>query len=99
MPPGGPALAARPAPEPTMRTSIGASLVFFALVGTANAGTIFPQGAIKALTNVSQLQGVVGTGNFDEGPTNGLVPLNVYAAQGLTWRTGPLTSILPGVTN
>jgi hypothetical protein len=82
-----------------MRKAILSGLCFFSLVGTANAGTITAVGAVKALTNVSQMFLVVGNGNFDEGPTSGGVPANVYSAQGLTWQSGPMSSILPGVTN
>ena len=43
-----------------MRTLIGASLVFFSLVGAARAGTLIAEGSVKALTNVTQLEGIVG---------------------------------------
>ena len=82
-----------------MRHVLGASLVFLSLIGTANAGTITAAGAVVALTNVTQMKGILGNGNFDEGPTMGAVPLNVYSAQGLTWQTGVLSTILPGCPN
>jgi hypothetical protein len=82
-----------------MRKAILSGLFFFSLVGTANAGTITTAGAVKALTNVSQLFLVVGNGNFDEGPISGGVPAAIYASQGLTWQSGALSTILPGVAN
>jgi MYXO-CTERM domain-containing protein len=63
---------------------------------SAEAGTITSVGAVKPLTNVSQVAGVIGHGNFDEGPTSGNVPANVYSAQGLTWQQGAMTTVFPG---
>ncbi|WP_050431981.1 thrombospondin type 3 repeat-containing protein [Chondromyces crocatus] len=62
------------------------------------AGTVTPMGNVQALTHIDQMIGIVGRGNFDEGPTSGYVPNDVYAAQGLIWRTGQLNQILPGCT-
>ncbi len=81
-----------------MRTTIAAALTFFSLIGSAQAGTVTAVGAVKALTNITQVLGLVGTAGFDEGPTSGNVPLTQYSAQGLTWASGNLTSILAGVT-
>jgi hypothetical protein len=80
-----------------MKKTIAATLVFFSLVGTAQAGTITAQGAVVALNNVNQLKGVVGTANFDEGPVSGAVPLGQYTPQGMTFKTGTFNTILPGV--
>ncbi len=80
-----------------MRTPIATALVFFSLIGSAQA-SLTAVGAVKALTNINQVLGVVGTASFDEGPTSGNVPLNQYSAQGLTFALGSLSSILPGVT-
>ena len=82
-----------------MRTPIAAALVFLSLIGSAQAGTVTAVGAVTALTDVSQVLGIIGTANFDEGPTSGPVPLNQYSAQGLTWVTGSFQTILPGVTS
>ncbi|MEO5731981.1 MAG: hypothetical protein ABI134_21835, partial [Byssovorax sp.] len=81
-----------------MRTTIAAALVFLSLIGSAQAGTVTSVGSVKALTDINQVLGLVGTASFDEGPTSGQVPLNQYSAQGLTWATGNLSSILAGVT-
>lgn len=78
---------------------IGIAAALASIAGSASAGTITKVGAVKALTNTSQILGSLGAGNFDEGPTSGNVPLGVYSAQGLTWRTGALSTILPGVSN
>ncbi len=81
-----------------MRTTIAAALVFLSLIGSAQAGTVTAVGPVKALTDINQVLGLVGTASFDEGPTSGQVPLNQYSAQGLTWVAGNLPSALPGVT-
>ena len=80
-------------------TAVATFLALSLLSAAAGAGTITATGAVKALTNVTQLHGVVGNGNFDEGPTSGAVPLGVYSAAGLTWQTGTLSTILPGCAN
>ncbi len=82
-----------------MKKTIAAILVFFSLVATAQAGTITAAGAVVALNNVNQMKGVVGTGNFNEGPVNGNVPLGQYTPQGGTFRTGTFASILPGIVS
>lgn len=85
-----------------MRVLVGALLVVCfscSLLGVANAGTLTAAGAVKALDDRAQIRGVVGTANFDEGPTTGLLPTGTYADRGLTWRTGPLRTILPGCVN
>ncbi|MCA9700903.1 MAG: hypothetical protein KC431_25475, partial [Myxococcales bacterium] len=73
------------------------TLALLAGTGTAWAGTITAQGNVTALTNVNELQGIVGTADFNVGPANTSMNLNQYAAQGATWHTGTLSSILPGV--
>ncbi|EYF00107.1 Hypothetical protein CAP_1358 [Chondromyces apiculatus DSM 436] len=73
-----------------------AALPLVAHAGTAHAGAIAATGDAQALTHVSQILGVVGTGNFDEGPTSGTVPANVYAAQGLVWQQGSFSTFFPG---
>lgn len=80
-----------------MKKTIAATLVFFSLIGTAEAGTITAQGAVVALNNVSQLKGIVGTAAYDEGPVSGSVPLGQYTPQGMTFYTGAFNAILPGV--
>jgi hypothetical protein len=65
---------------------------------SAPAGQITAQGSVSALTDVSQLSGIVGSADFNAGPANSQVPLSLYSAQGLTLHTGLLTSILSGVT-
>ena len=81
-----------------MRIPITAALVFFSLLGSAEASTLTAVGAVKALNSTAEVLGVSATGNFDEGPTSGNVPLNVYTPLGMTFVVGPLTAILPGVT-
>jgi MYXO-CTERM domain-containing protein len=80
-----------------MKKAIAATLVFFSLIGTAEAGSITAQGNVLALNNVSQLKGVVGTATFNEGPVSGQIPLGQYTAQGMTFKTGAFNTILPGV--
>jgi hypothetical protein len=75
------------------------SLAVLSLGGAARAGTLTAVGNVQALNNIAQVIGIIGTGNFDEGPTIGSVPLNVYTPQGLTWISGSLSLALPGVTN
>jgi hypothetical protein len=58
----------------------GAAAGLLCAVKTAEAGTITSAGAVVALTNINQMTNVVGHGNFDEGPTSGIVPANVYSA-------------------
>jgi hypothetical protein len=67
------------------------------IASPAAAGLITAQGAVTALTNVSQLGSVLGTATFDTAGT-GTLPLNFYSAQSLTFHTGALSSILSGVT-
>src|SRR3954471_8715011 len=82
-----------------MRKLLVAGLVLFGSIGTAKAGTITAQGAVVALTNVTQMVSPIGTANFAEGPSTGNVPLGTYTPIGMTFHTGPLSQILPGVTN
>ncbi|WP_050431980.1 thrombospondin type 3 repeat-containing protein [Chondromyces crocatus] len=67
-----------------------------ATVSTAWAGTVSAVGSVQALTHIDQMVDVIGKGNFDEGPTSGSVPADVYAAQGLIWQAGSFGTILPG---
>ncbi|PRP93191.1 hypothetical protein ENSA5_44580 [Enhygromyxa salina] len=78
-----------------LRICVLSSAPYFAFTGLAAAGNISSEGAVTALDNVNQLQGIVGTGDFNEGNGGG-VPANVYAGQGMTWQSGQLTVILPG---
>ncbi len=82
-----------------LRTTFGigfATLAYLSTSGLAWAGTITAQGNVSALTNVNQLQGIVGTASYDEGGGGG-VPLGQYTPAGMTFYTGPLVNILPGV--
>jgi MYXO-CTERM domain-containing protein len=72
-----------------------AALASLSITSPAWAGTITAQGNVTALTNVNQLQGIVGTATYDEG--GGSVPLGQYTPMGMTFFTGPLVNILPGV--
>jgi MYXO-CTERM domain-containing protein len=74
-----------------------ALLASLALPGLAFAGTITTQGNVSALTNVNQLQGIVGTATYDEGAANQGVPLGQYTPMGMTFYTGLLVNILAGV--
>ncbi|WP_197041593.1 thrombospondin type 3 repeat-containing protein, partial [Chondromyces apiculatus] len=62
--------------------------------GAAQAGTITSVGAVQALTHKNQIVGAIGSGNFDEGPTTGYVPSDVYASQHLVWQQGDFGGIL-----
>ncbi|MFV8749427.1 MYXO-CTERM sorting domain-containing protein [Nannocystaceae bacterium ST9] len=73
-----------------------AALVYLSTTGLAWAGTITAQGNVTALTNVNQLQGIVGTATYNEA-NNGGVPLGQYTPSGMTFFTGALTNILAGV--
>lgn len=75
---------------------IGVATCFF-FAGTAHAGQLTAQGNVNALTDFNQMGALTGTAAFDEGPVNQDVPLNQYAAQGLTWATGDFAAILPGI--
>src|SRR5262245_1471111 len=81
-----------------MRKAAILSLVFFSVIGSAEAGTITQVGAVNALTNINQMISITGTAGFDEGPMSGGVPVNTYVPLGMQFRTGLLTSILPGVS-
>ncbi|PRQ10059.1 MYXO-CTERM sorting domain-containing protein [Enhygromyxa salina] len=70
-------------------------LAYFACIGLVHAGTLTAQGAVSVIDHTNEMQGVVGTGDFNEGNGGG-VPAAVYAGQGMTWRSGLLTAILPG---
>ncbi|NVB37224.1 MYXO-CTERM sorting domain-containing protein [Pseudenhygromyxa sp. WMMC2535] len=65
--------------------------------GLAHAGTITAQGNVTALDDVNQLQGIVGTADFDSGTSGASMSLTQYTAQGATWHTGALSDILAGV--
>lgn len=75
-------------------------LVVFALCAlAASAGTIMAVGPVDPLTDVSQLSGVYGTAPWEvTGGSFEPVPLGLYSGLGLTFHTGPLSAILPGVT-
>lgn len=77
-------------------SGLGAACFFFG-VATAQAGSITAQGNVTALTDLGQMGPLTGTADYDEGPNNGDVPLGVYTAQGITFFTGALSQILPGV--
>lgn len=82
----------------SLRVLLAVALIAL-LAGTASAGTIDAMGAVDPLTDVSQLSGIVGTAPWEvTGGSTEPVPLNLYSAAGLTFHTGPLTAILPGVT-
>ncbi|HUU02692.1 MAG TPA: DUF4215 domain-containing protein, partial [Myxococcota bacterium] len=83
--------------SPLRTTVLCAGLMAIVFSSQALAGTITAQGAVTALTDSSQMS-VISEGRFDEGPTSGNIPLGLYSSQGLTFRTGALTSLLPGVT-
>ncbi|HEY8375728.1 MAG TPA: hypothetical protein VIK91_04525, partial [Nannocystis sp.] len=63
----------------------------------AQAGSVTAEGNVTALTHIDQMGPILGTAHFDEGPVNGAVPLDAYAAQGMTFHVGALSQILPGV--
>ncbi|MFV8749426.1 hypothetical protein ACNOYE_02615 [Nannocystaceae bacterium ST9] len=73
-----------------------AATAMFVSASEAHAGTITAQGNVAALTDVAQLQGIVGTASFDEADT-GTIPLDQYTPLGMTFHTGPLSAIVPGV--
>lgn len=73
------------------------STSYFITIGVAWAGTITAQGAVTALDDINQMQGIVGIANYNEAD-DGAVPLDLYSAVGMTFHTGPLVDILPGVT-
>ena len=66
--------------------ALGATALSFA--ATAHAGSIVAQGnACVALNDISEMGVIQGTAEYDEGPVNGNVPLETYAAQGLHFFT------------
>jgi MYXO-CTERM domain-containing protein len=76
--------------------ALAAPLTYLALTGVAAAGTITASGDVTALDDISQLPSIVGSALFDE-EFQGEIPLDQYAAAGLTLNTGELGMILPGV--
>src|SRR5262245_47939985 len=82
------------------RSHIGAAAIALTLCATsASAGTITAFGNVAALSNLNQLGTVIGTADFDFPGGAGPVPLDRYSSIGMTFHTGPLTAILPGVTS
>jgi len=82
------------------RSHIGAAAIVLTLCATsANAGTITAFGNVAALTNLNQLGTVIGTADFTFPGGAGPVPLDLASGLGMTFHTGPLTAILPGVTS
>ncbi|MCB9568389.1 MAG: hypothetical protein H6710_14455 [Myxococcales bacterium] len=79
-------------------SNVCVGLVILAPAGDALAGTISAQGAVTALTDVNQLQGVVATADYDDGTNGQNLPLAKYTPDGMTFYTGTLSSILNGVT-
>lgn len=72
-----------------------ASLALLAAPRPAWAGTITAQGNVAALDDIGQMPSIVGSALFDE-MFNGVVPPDQYP--GMTFLTGELTMMLPGVT-
>ncbi len=75
-----------------LKSSAVALVTLFATA--AHGGTITAQGNVVALTNRNQIPAGA-EGRFDEGPTSGAVPLNLYSNLGLTFRAGAFSSFLP----
>lgn len=73
------------------------AILFLTPAPALYAGVITSYGAVDALTTFNFTPH--GTADFDEGPIFGDIPLDAYSSQGLTFHTGALSSILPGVTN
>ncbi len=66
--------------------------------GSCDAGTLVTQGNVTALSSTLQLANIVGEASFDEGPTSGVIPLDQYAAQGMTLEADALSNLLAGVS-
>lgn len=81
----------------TFARAVAGPLAYFILISTAAAGTITAQGNVTALDHVSQLPSVTGIALFD-GTFGGVIPLDEYADVGLTFHTGELDMIFPGVS-
>ena len=79
--------------------SIPVVLSLLALAGarTAQAGEITKDGAVELLDDISQMAELDGTADFNAGPADDPVPLDAYADQGMTFHTGALVNVLPGV--
>lgn len=71
----------------------------FIVASTAHAGTLTAEGNVTALTSFDQMATLTGTAAFDEGPINSNVPLDLYAAQGLTWIEGDFQDNFPGIVS
>ncbi|WP_138473278.1 hypothetical protein [Poseidonocella sp. HB161398] len=76
-------------------SALAAALV---LAGSAGASTITSVGAVTALTHGSQMGAALGTASFDTLTANTVIAADAYAASGATFHSGPLGSILAGVT-
>lgn len=77
-----------------------APVVLLTLAPAVLAGTITSSGAVDALTDISQMASIYGSAPFEvTGASTEVVPLGLYSASGLTFRTGALSSILSGVTS
>lgn len=57
-----------------MRILVPAAAAFLSMFGAARAGTIAAMGALEALDGISQMQDVIGSADFDEGPLSGIMP-------------------------
>ena len=67
------------------------------LASEAHAGTLTAQGNVTVLDDISQITNPVGTADFNDGPLNSNMPLDLYQDQGILFHTGPFANILPGV--
>ncbi len=78
-----------------------AGVVLFLMGQFAHAGTISLSGVITALTDISQLGAIIGTADFDEGPTSGNVPAGTYSPLGMDLHGDNVSfaSILPGIVS
>jgi hypothetical protein len=81
------------------RSRVGGAVLAMTVCATsAHAGTITAVGSVEALTNVSQFGIPVGAADFSFAGGTDNIPLDAYSTAGMTFHTGPLSSILAGVT-
>ncbi len=79
-----------------MHRALSFLLAFFAMTGTAWAGTITASGNVTPLSDINEMILIDGMAEFQEGPTTGAVPLTAYSAQGMTFDIGTLPCSVPG---
>lgn len=79
----------------SLRT-LGLGLAVLVAPSAAVAGTITAQGNVVAITDRNAFGPVQGTASFDGYANGAAIPLDAYAAAGMTFQVGSFATIFPG---